>query len=290
MSTQTSSKAAGVRMLPDDVADTVRRALAEDIGRGDLTASLISTNASVRATVITREKAVLCGTAWFNEVFRQLNESVKITWDAKDGDDIYNNQTICRLQGSARAVLSGERIALNFLQLLSGTATQSRHYVDAVRGTATKILDTRKTVPGLRKAQKYAVICGGAQNHRMGLYDGILIKENHISAAGSITCAVQQAKASASQDVPIEIEVENLDELREALAAGANNLLVDNFNLEDLKIAVQETRGRATVEASGGVTLETVRAIAETGVDYISVGALTKDVKAVDFSMRVQTG
>ncbi len=272
----------------DGIEDTVRRALAEDIGRGDLTATLIPAGARAHATVITREDAVLCGVAWFDAVFRQLDEAVRTTWAVKDAGVIQQNQSVCRLHGPARAILSGERMALNFLQLLSGTATQTRRYVDAVMGTHTKILDTRKTIPGLRTAQKYAVTCGGGQNHRMGLFDGILVKENHILAAGSITNAIQQAKATAASGVPIEIEVETLAELREALDGGAERVLVDNFDVDDLRIAVKETRGRATVEASGGITLENVRVIAATGVDYISVGALTKDVKAIDLSMRFE--
>lgn len=275
-------------MLPDDIKDTVRRALAEDIGSGDLTAALIPASTRARASVITRERAVLCGSAWFDEVFRQLEPAVSTTWAAKDADSIQANQIVCRLHGPARAILSGERMALNFLQLLSDTATQTRRYVDAVSGTHTKVLDTRKTIPGLRRAQKYAVTCGGGQNHRMGLYDGILIKENHILAAGSIARAVQQAKTSATEGIPIEVEVENLDQLRDALAAGVDRLLVDNFSLQSLKAAVAQTRGRATIEASGGITLENVRTMAETGVDYISVGALTKDVKAIDLSMRFE--
>jgi nicotinate-nucleotide pyrophosphorylase (carboxylating) len=276
-------------MLPDDISDSVRRALAEDIGSGDLTAALISADSQARANVITRDDAVLCGTAWFDEVFRQLDERIAITWQAQDGDRMRAGQTLCRLHGPARAVLSGERMALNFLQLLSGVATQTRRYADAVHGTRATILDTRKTVPGLRKAQKYAVTCGGGKNHRLGLFDGVLIKENHILAAGSIARAVQQARTSTPQGIPIEIEVEDLQQLREALAAGANSLLLDNFDLDALRKAVDYTRGRATLEASGGITLENVRAIAETGVDFVSVGVLTKNVRAVDLSMRFQT-
>ena len=275
-------------MLPDDIRDSVRRALAEDIGSGDLTAALISVDSRVRGYVITRDDAVLCGRAWFDEVFHQLDERVVITWKAQDGDNIHAGETLCHVHGPARAVLSGERMALNFLQLLSGVATQTRHYVDAIRGTGASILDTRKTLPGLRKAQKYAVTCGGGKNHRLGLFDGVLIKENHILAAGSITRAMQEAKASTPQGIPIEIEVENLQQLHEALAAGADSLLLDNFDLEALREAVAYTRGRATLEASGGITLENVRAIAETGVDFISIGVLTKNVRAVDLSMRFQ--
>ena len=275
-------------MLPDDIRDSVRRALAEDIGSGDLTAALISEDSRVRGYVITRDDGVLCGRAWFDEIFHQLDERVVITWKAQDGDNIHAGETLCHVHGPARAVLSGERMALNFLQLLSGVATQTRHYVDAIRGTGASILDTRKTLPGLRKAQKYAVTCGGGKNHRLGLFDGVLIKENHILAAGSITRAMQQAKASTPQGIPIEIEVENLQQLHEALAAGADSLLLDNFDLEALREAVAYTRGRATLEASGGITLENVRAIAETGVDFISIGVLTKNVRAVDLSMRFQ--
>jgi nicotinate-nucleotide pyrophosphorylase (carboxylating) len=275
-------------MLPDDISDSVRRALAEDIGSGDLTAALISADSRVRGHVITRDDAVLCGTAWFDEVFHQLDQRVVVTWEAQDGGHIHAGETLCHVRGPARAVLSGERMALNFLQLLSGVATRTRHYVDAIRGTGARILDTRKTLPGLRKAQKYAVTCGGGKNHRLGLFDGVLIKENHVLAAGSITRAMQQAKASTPQGIPIEIEVENLQQLHEALAAGADSLLLDNFDLEALREAVQYTRGRATLEASGGITLENVRAIAETGVDFISVGVLTKNIRAVDLSMRFQ--
>ena len=275
-------------MLPDDIRDSVRRALAEDIGSGDLTAALISEDSRVRGYVITRDDGVLCGRAWFDEIFHQLDERVVITWKAQDGDHTHAGETLCHVHGPARAVLSGERMALNFLQLLSGVATQTRHYVDAIRGTGASILDTRKTLPGLRKAQKYAVTCGGGKNHRLGLFDGVLIKENHILAAGSITRAMQEAKASTPQGIPIEIEVENLQQLHEALAAGADSLLLDNFDLEALREAVEYTRGRATLEASGGITLENVRAIAETGVDFISIGVLTKNVRAVDLSMRFQ--
>ena len=273
-------------MLPTDIKEIVRQALAEDIGTGDLTAGLIAATTKANAHVITRDNAILCGTAWFDEVFRQLDSAITIEWHANDSDSIQFGQTICQVRGPARSALSGERMALNFLQLLSGTATQTRRYVDAVNGTQAKILDTRKTLPTLRNAQKYAVTCGGGYNHRMGLYDGILIKENHILAAGSITQAVQQAKATAPPGIMIEVEVEDLAEIKEALAVGSERLLLDNFDLETLRIAVVETRGRAKVEASGGITLENIRAVAETGVDYISIGALTKDVIAVDYSMR----
>ena len=272
--------------LPDDVAENVRRAITEDVGAGDLTAGLVSPQARAEARVITREDAVLCGTAWFDEVFRQLDDHVRITWHAKDGDPVRAGQTLCELRGPARALLTGERTALNFLQLLCGTATRAHQYAEAVRGTRAVILDTRKTVPGLRRAQKYAVACGGGRNHRLGLYDAILIKENHIAAAGSVTAALEAANRVAPQGVLVEIEVENLGQLREALAAGADHLLLDNFSVEDLKAAVAQTRGRAKLEASGGVGLSGIRAIAETGVDYISVGEMTKSIRAVDLSMR----
>jgi len=272
--------------IPNDITETVRRALAEDVGTGDLTAALIPADTQAEAQVVTRMTAVLCGTAWFDEVFRQVDKRVSVTWNARDGDVIRAEQILCTLRGPARALLTGERTALNFLQLLSGTATQARKYVEAVRGTGAVILDTRKTVPGLRRAQKYAVACGGAQNHRMGLYDAILIKENHIAAAGSITAALEAARHSAPKGISVEIEVENIGQLREALAAGADRLLLDNFSVEELKAAVAETRGRAKLEASGGIDLSNIRAFAETGVDYISIGDMTKTVKAVDLSMR----
>jgi len=230
--------------------------------------------------------AVLCGTAWFDEVFRQVDKRVSVTWNARDGDAIHPEKILCTLRGPARALLTGERAALNFLQLLSGTATQARKYVDAVHGTRAVILDTRKTVPGLRRAQKYAVTCGGGQNHRMGLYDAILIKENHIAAAGSIAAALRAARAAASGSVTVEIEVENLDQLRDALTSGAEHILLDNFSVAELKSAVREASGRARLEASGGINLSNIRAIAETGVDFISIGDVTKNVAAVDLSLR----
>jgi nicotinate-nucleotide pyrophosphorylase (carboxylating) len=272
--------------LPDDVAETIRRALAEDVGTGDLTAGLIAANASAEAQVISREDAVLCGMAWFDEVFRQVDERIRVVWRAEDGEAIRAGRMLCSVTGPARGLLTGERVALNLLQLLSGTATRARQYVDAVRGTKTIILDTRKTIPGLRRAQKYAVACGGGQNHRMGLYDAILIKENHIAAAGSITAALEAARHSAPKGISIEIEVENIGQLREALAAGADRLLLDNFSVEELKAAVTETRARAKLEASGGIDLSNIRAFAETGVDFISIGDITKNVRALDLSMR----
>ncbi len=272
--------------LPADIADTVCRALAEDIGAGDLTAALIPTHARGAASVLTRETAVLCGTAWFDEVFRQLDADTRIEWQARDGDRVRAGDTLCRLDGVARTLLTGERTALNFLQTLSGTATRAAAYAQAVAHTQAKVLDTRKTLPGLRTAQKYATACGGAHNHRLGLYDGILIKENHITAAGSIAAALAQAQRQAPAGVFVEIEVEDLTQLREALAAGAQRILLDNFDLAGLAAAVSEAHGRATLEASGGVTLENIAAVAETGVDFISIGEMTKNVRAVDLSMR----
>ena len=272
--------------IPDDIAETVRRALAEDVGAGDLTAALIPGNSRAEAQVITREDAVLCGAAWFDEIFRQVDKHIRVAWHAKDGDAIHAGETLCGVNGPARGLLTGERTALNFLQILSGTATRARQYAEAVRGTKAIVLDTRKTIPGLRRAQKYAVACGGGRNHRLGLYDAILIKENHIAAAGSIAGALRAARDSAPPGVPIEIEVEDLEQLRVALAAGADHLLLDNFDVEKLQAAVGEARGKAGLEASGGVTLENIRVIAATGVDYISVGDLTKNISAVDLSMR----
>lgn len=272
--------------FPEDIAESVRRALAEDVGPGDLTATLIPAETQAEAQLVTREPAILCGTAWFDEVFRQVDGRVSVAWNARDGDAIQAGQILCILRGPARALLTGERTALNFLQLLSGTATRARKYVDAVRGTRAAILDTRKTIPGLRHAQKYAVACGGGQNHRLGLYDAVLIKENHIAAAGSIAAALRAAKASAAKGVTMEIEVENLAQLREALEAGAARILLDNFSVEQLKAAVRETGGRARLEASGGINLSNIRAFAETGVDFISIGDITKNVEAVDLSMR----
>ena len=274
--------------LPSDIKECVQRALAEDLGSGDRTAALIPQAAQAQARVISRERAIVCGRAWFDEVFAQLDARVTLSWEIQDGDSVQAGQTLCTLRGPARAVLSGERTALNFLQTLSGTATTTRVYVDAVRGTAAVILDTRKTLPGLRRAQKYAVTCGGGQNHRIGLYDAILIKENHIRASGSISAALAAARAAGGERVPLEIEVENLEQLHAALAAGAQRLLLDNIDLAGLRSAVAVTAGRARLEASGGVTLANLRAIAETGVDYISVGSLTKNVQAIDLSLRLE--
>jgi len=272
--------------LPNDIDTVVQRALAEDIGSGDITARLIPAQAEARGRVIVREAAILCGTAWFDTVFRQLDRRVQVVWQARDGERVRAGQTLCQLRGPARALLSGERCALNFLQTLSATATQARRYVDAVAGTGCRVLDTRKTLPGLRTAQKYATACGGAQNHRMGLFDAFLIKENHILAAGGIKQAVAAARAIAA-DKPVEVEVENLGELDQALAAGADIIMLDNMDLAGLREAVAINAGRARLEASGGVALERIRAIAETKVDFVSVGALSKDIRAIDLSLRL---
>ncbi len=272
--------------LPTDISETVQRALQEDIGSGDITSQLIPVDTQVQAQVISRESAILCGTAWFNEVFKQLDSQVQVTWFVQDGEAIQPRQRLCQLSGTARVLLTGERTALNFLQLLSGTATVAQSYVTAIKGTRTRILDTRKTLPGLRRAQKYAVRCGGGKNHRLGLYDAFLIKENHILAAGSITQAVMTARHH-TPPLLIEVEIEKLEQITEALQAGADILLLDNFNLNQLHEAVIQVQGQAKLEASGGITLDTIRSIAETGVDYISVGAITKNVQATDLSMRI---
>ena len=274
--------------LSSAIRANVAAAFKEDIGSGDLTARLIPANARAKATVITREQAVLCGTQWFEACFRKLDPKVKIRWTAKDGDNIQAGQALCEINGKARAMLTAERPALNFLQMLSATATLTRRYTEAIKGAQAAIMDTRKTLPGLRIAQKYAVRVGGGKNQRIGLFDGILIKGNHILAAGGFTQALQQAKKLAKPGVSIQIEVENLQQLKEALSAGAKLILLDNFNLELMRKAVLITAGRAQLEASGGVTLENVRKIAETGVDRISIGSLTKDIKAIDLSLRFE--
>lgn len=275
--------------LADAIRDNVMRALDEDLGSGDLTAGLVATSANARAIVIARESMTIAGRPWVNEVFRQLDSNVSVEWMCNDGDHISAEAEICIITGPARAILSGERTALNFMQLLSGTATTTARYVRAVDEMKARVLDTRKTIPGMRFAQKYAVRCGGGNNHRMGLFDAILIKENHIVSCGGITAAVKTARRN-HQELPIEVEVESIAELEEALSIGADRLLLDNFNIADLQVAVDinQEKGRppAELEASGGITLDTIRAIAETGVDYISIGALTKDVSAVDLSMR----
>jgi nicotinate-nucleotide pyrophosphorylase (carboxylating) len=263
----------------------VARALAEDIGSGDVTAALIDPAARAHAHIVSREDCVLAGAAWADECFRQLDPDVTIAWHFAAGDRAPADAVLCELEGNARALVAGERNALNFLQTLSGTATVTRRYVDAIAGTRTKILDTRKTIPGLRLAQKYAVRCGGGHNHRIGLFDAILIKENHVAAAGGIAEAIGAARA-AHPDVLLECEVESLDELREAIDAGADRVLLDEFSDVGLREAVALAAGRLPLEVSGSVNLERVRAIAETGVDFISIGALTKHVHAIDLSMR----
>jgi nicotinate-nucleotide pyrophosphorylase (carboxylating) len=272
----------------DEIRRDVERALAEDVGAGDATASLIAADARAQASVVTREAAILCGRPWFDACFRMLDPTVEIDWQTADGAVLSGDQRLCSLRGNARALLTGERCALNFLQTLSGTATTTARYVEAVRGTRAVILDTRKTLPGLRLAQKYAVCCGGGSNHRVGLYDAILIKENHIAAAGSLGAAVRAAR-TAHPRLTVEVEVEDFAELDEALAAGVDRVMLDDFSVDDTRRAVAHVDGRVALEASGGVGLEQLRLIAETGVDYISIGALTKHVRAIDLSMRVDT-
>ncbi|RIX49448.1 MAG: carboxylating nicotinate-nucleotide diphosphorylase [Rhodocyclales bacterium GT-UBC] len=276
--------------LAPEITRNVNDALAEDIGAGDLTASLVPGDRRVKATVISREDGVLCGTAWFDECVRRLDPGAVVNWQASDGDRIVANQLLCEIEGNGRALLSAERSALNFLQLLSAVASKARIYADAIAGTGAEVVDTRKTLPGLRIAQKFAVRCGGGGNHRLALWDAILIKENHIHAAGGIAEAMAAAQTVAAQAGErckfIQIEVESLDELNTALAAGAKMILLDNFTPEMMRQAARINAGKAILEASGNVTLETIRSIAETGVDRISVGALTKDVKALDLSMR----
>jgi nicotinate-nucleotide pyrophosphorylase (carboxylating) len=274
--------------LRQSIGHAVSTALLEDVGDGDLTASLIDADAVVGATIIARESLILAGAPWVDEVFSQLDENIIIDWYIGDGQSAEGDDVICKLVGPARKLLTGERTALNFLQTLSATATTTARYVNAIAGTTAQILDTRKTLPGLRLAQKYAVTCGGGINHRVGLFDAILIKENHIKSAGTITAALQHANELGTEAM-IEIEVESQDELLEALKAGATRVLLDNFTLDDLRLAVETNRSfgyvSAELEASGNVTLDSIRSIAETGVDYISVGALTKNVDAIDFSM-----
>lgn len=276
--------------LHDEIRANVQRALQEDIGSGDLTASLIPSGKVLSATVVSREDAVLCGQKWFTQCFTSLAPDTAIDWLADDGDRVQAGQKLCEIKGAARALLTAERSALNFLQLLSAVATQTKRYADVVAGTGTVIVDTRKTLPGLRLAQKYAVTCGGGVNHRIGLYDGILIKENHIIAAGGIQAALSRAREIAPPGVFIQIEVESLQELQEALAAGTRMVLLDNFTLNQLAEAVTLTRKQAgeavILEASGNITLDNVRQVAETGMDRISIGGLTKNIQAIDLSMR----
>jgi nicotinate-nucleotide pyrophosphorylase (carboxylating) len=278
------------RVANDVITRQVATALAEDLGAGDVTAALVPESQQARAQIIAREPAVLCGTDWVEATFRQLDPAVRLDWLAHDGERVVANLPILRLSGPARPILTGERTALNFLQTLSATATAASRYVDAVAGTGCTILDTRKTLPGLRLAQKYAARCGGAQNHRLGLYDRVLIKENHIIAAGSITQAIATARRT-SPGVPVEVEVESLAEFDQALAASPDIIMLDELSHEDMRAAVARNRalgGRVKLEASGSVTLETVRDIAQTGVDFISIGAITKHVMAVDLSMRFE--
>ena len=275
--------------LPGDIREAVARALAEDVRDRDISAALVAAADHAVAEVTIEESAILCGTLWFDEVFRQLDTSVTVRWQAADGADLRERATVCSVSGPARALLSGERTALNFLQTLSATATAAHRFAQAVQGTDTRILDTRKTLPGLRTAQKYAVRCGGAFNHRQGLFDAVLIKENHIAALGGVAAAVKLA-ARSTAGVPVLIEVEGLEQLREALETEADRVLLDNLTVDELREAVRirdaHTGGRMELEASGGVDLETVSAIAETGVDCISVGAITKNLSAINFSMR----
>ncbi len=272
--------------LAEEIRACAARLLAEDVGAGDITAQLIPESQWATARVITREAAVLCGVAWVDEIFRRLDGRVTLRWQAADGDLLAPDQCFLELEGPARSLLTGERAALNMLQTLSATATATRRYVDLIEGTGVRLLDTRKTLPGMRLAQKYAVTCGGGHNHRIGLWDAFLIKENHIAACGGIQAAVAQARKLASE-LPVEVEVETFEELDQALAAGADIVMLDNFAIEDLHVAVEINGGRATLEASGNVNDSTLRAIADTGVDCISSGALTKDVKSIDLSMRI---
>lgn len=272
--------------LQSSIQTQVRQALVEDVGSGDITAALIPADRQAEASIISREPAVLCGTAWADEVFRQVDPAIEVQWLAADGDRLQPDQPFCKLSGPARGLLTGERCALNFIQTLSATATHARRLYDLVDGTGVKLLDTRKTLPGLRLAQKYAVTQGGCHNHRIGLFDAFLIKENHIAACGGIQQTIDQARAQ-SPGKPVEVEVESLEELRQALAAGADIIMLDELSHEDMRTAVQLTAGKAKLEASGGITEATLRSVAETGVDYISIGSLTKDIKAVDLSMRL---
>jgi nicotinate-nucleotide pyrophosphorylase (carboxylating) len=272
-------------MRNEVVEKNVRDALAEDVGSGDLTAGLVP-DEIVSAHVVAREAAILCGRHWFDETFRQIDPAITVDWQVRDGDPVQSDTVVCRLRGHARGLLTGERTALNFLQLLSGTATVARQYADAVAGTATRVLDTRKTVPGLRDAQKYAVTCGGCHNHRHGLYDAVLIKENHIRAAGSIAAVLKKAMTASQPGTLIEIEVEDLDQLQQAIAAGATRVLLDNYPVEQLRQAVEIAAGKVELEASGGISLDNIHRFAATGIDFISVGSLTKHVRAIDLSMR----
>ncbi len=270
------------------ISESVRHAIKEDLGAGDITASLIPEDKIASAQVITRESGVLCGQAWVEEVYRQIDPKVEIEWLAQDGDLLTANQTLFKLRGSARSLLTGERCALNFLQTLSATATVTSEYVSLVKNTQLKILDTRKTIPGLRLAQKYAVTCGGGHNHRIGLYDAFLIKENHIAACGSIALAIETANKN-NPGIKVEVEVESLDEFKEALIAGADIIMLDNFDLEDIKKAVSLNKQQCKIEVSGGITKDSLQDIATTGADFVSIGALTKHCRALDLSFRLKT-
>ncbi len=272
--------------LHELISADVQRALTEDVGSGDITAALIPAERQATATIITREAAVFCGRAWADEVLSQVDPALQVEWLVADGDILTPNQLLCKISGPARSLLTAERCILNFLQTLSATATRSRHYADIVAGTPVRLLDTRKTLPGLRMAQKYAVTCGGCHNHRIGLFDAFLIKENHIAACGGITQAIAQARLMASGK-PVEVEVENLDEMQEALEAGADIIMLDELSHADMRTAVERCEGRAKLEASGGITEATLRSVAETGVDYISIGSMTKHIQAIDLSLRL---
>ena len=273
--------------LPENISDSVKQAIDEDVKTGDVTASLIADETEAKATLICRDKAVICGVAWVEEVFQQIDSDVVIQWNVKDGDSVAANTELCTFSGKAKSILTGERVALNYLQTLSATATQTQDYVQAIAGTKTRVLDTRKTLPNLRLAQKYAVVCGGGKNHRIGLHDMVLIKENHIMAAGSITAAINKAR-ELYPELKVEVEAENLQEYAEAVAAKADIIMLDNFSNIDMKAAVEQEHGDILLEASGGVTLETIRDIAKTGVDFISVGDITKNVQSIDLSLRFQ--
>ncbi len=274
-------------MLLEGLMDTVKRALEEDIGSGDVTAKLIADDSQINAHIISREPCIICGTPWFSEVFEQLDPDIKITWMIGEGESCKPDDVVCRLSGSAHHILSGERTALNFLQTLSGTATTTNNYVKLIANTACQILDTRKTIPGLRRAQKYAVATGGGKNHRIGLYDQVLIKENHIIACGSISIAVAEAKRRFPELI-VEVETETLEELRQAIQAGADIIMLDNYTLEMMSKAVTINQNKAKLEVSGNVSMESIQSIAATGVDYISIGALTKNLLSIDFSMRFE--
>ena len=271
--------------LQEHILEDVKSALTEDVGSGDISAMLIDASETLEMQLLVREDAILCGTAWFREAFTQCDSSIQINWSASDGERITSDSTLCNISGPARAMLTAERTALNFLQTLSGTATVTNHYVDCIEHTNCRILDTRKTIPHLRRAQKYAVLCGGGMNHRIGLYDAYLIKENHLAASGSIRAAVESGR-KAQPDCFLEVEVEDLNQLQQAIDAGADRVLLDNFSIEAMKQAVELSDNQIELEASGNITDETLLQIAETGVDFISIGALTKHLRAIDFSLR----